>query len=98
VKSGRFHVTVRSVLAAFLFMSGLQAVIAGLREPLGSGAITAFNRLIGWIKPDSMKLNGTEISWSFFAEEIAIGLVLLILGIGIGAGVRSTIAERKGIS
>jgi len=85
VNSRRFHITVRSALAGFLLMGGLQALILSLREPLSSGAIAVANWFIGKIRPDAFKLRGTAIDWTFFEAEMIIGLILVMLAIGFGA-------------
>ncbi|HEY6250678.1 MAG TPA: hypothetical protein VI685_12015 [Candidatus Angelobacter sp.] len=87
MRTRRFHLTVRSALAAFLLMGGLQAVMLSAREPLGSGAIAVVNWFIGKIRPDSFKLSEPAISWTFFWAEMAIGLSLLLLSLGFAAGV-----------
>lgn len=91
---GRFHVTVRSLLAAFLLMGGVQALILSVREPLNSGVIVAVNWLIGRIKPDAFRLRLSGIDWTFFAGELIIGFILVMLAIGFGASA----LKRKGLS
>ena len=81
----RFHVTVRSVLAAFLLMGGLQTLIQSLREPLNSGVVAVVNWIIGKSGLDSLKLRGTAMNWTYFWGELAIGLIFVMLAIGFGA-------------
>lgn len=94
----RFHLSVRSALAAFLLLGGLQAVIVSAREPLGAGAIRLVNWFMDRIKADSSKLSGAAADWTYFWAEMVIGLALLALAVGIGAGVKSSTARGKNAS
>ena len=94
----RFHITVRSALVAFLLLGGLQSVLLSVHNPLGAVTIRGVNWLISKTSPDSLKLNGAGISWPYFWEEMAIGLVLLALALGIGAGLRPSSAGQKNLS
>ena len=86
MRTRRFHISVRSALAAFLLAGGLQAALSSVRQPLGAWAIKAVNWFIARIKADSFRLNQTAISWTYFWAELVFGLILVMLAVWIGAG------------
>lgn len=96
MRTRRFHISVRSALAAFLLAGGLQAALSSVDQPLGSWAIKAVNWFISRIKADSFRLNQTAISWTYFWAELVFSLILVMLAVWIGAGVRPS--RRKTIS
>lgn len=89
MRTRRFHISVRSALAALLLAGGLQAALSSVDQPLGSWAIKAVNWFISRIKSDSFRLNQTAISWTYFWAELVFGLILVMLAMWIGAGVTS---------
>src|SRR5215813_13554286 len=92
----RFRLSIRAALAGFLLFGGIEALITGAREPIGTGAVILVNWIIDKIKNDSVKLREPTVSWVEFWAELAFGVIFLLLAISIGAKARSSATSAAG--
>lgn len=89
----RFQISIRSAMAGFLLFGGMQALIAGARQPIAAGVVALVNWLIDKIKSDSFKLRRLPVSWIEFWADLAVGLIFVALAVTIGAKIKSSRAS-----
>lgn len=80
----KFHVGIGSVFAGLLFFGGLESLIRLSRDPVTRAIVRLLQR---FIKSNALTMRETQTDWILIGANLAVGLILLVAGLIVGARV-----------
>lgn len=80
----KFHIGITSVFAGLLFFGGLESLIRLSRDPATRAVVGLLHR---WVKSNALNMRETQTDWILIWGNLAVGLILLIAGLIVGARV-----------
>jgi hypothetical protein len=82
-----FGLSIGSILASFIIIGGVQALIAGLRTPLSLAALQVINWIISKTSAGAPLRIGAA-QWILVIENLALAILFIASGLAIGSWLR----------